>query len=86
MPDAPTQQPRPQLDRDPYDPMRSADLMLQTMYLWQAPMILGAVWWNHLMPGWPAHTAFGRHQVHHDAHAQLVVPEPIEQTGENLVA
>ena len=75
-PEAPGRQPDPA----PFD------LMLHTMYLWQAPMILGAAWWNHLMPGWPAHTAFGRHQVHHDAHAQLVVPEPIEETGENLVA
>ena len=79
-PESPAHGSGPEQDYAPFD------LMLQTLYLWQAPMILGAAWWNHLMPGWPAHTAFGRHQVHHDAHAQLVVPEPIEETGENLLA
>ena len=72
--------------RQAFDPLLPATLMLQAIWLWQMPLILGATWWNSLLPGCPSHTAFGRHETHHDEHHQLVVPGPLEDGGEHLVA
>lgn len=69
-----------------FDPIFPADMMLQALRVWQMPFVLGAAWWSNLMPGWSAQPLSGHHAVHHDPHAQLVVPEPLEETGENLVA
>ncbi|MFA6117916.1 MAG: hypothetical protein WC729_28285 [Sphingomonas sp.] len=56
--------------------------MLPVLRLWQFPLMCGTAWWNAsvdmLWPGDPE-----RSRCLGDSHAQLVVPEPIESTGEH---
>ena len=51
--------------------------------LWQLPAILPAAWWNMMAAAWlPGPTC---HEHGHTAHDQLIVPEPLEETGERAL-
>lgn len=50
--------------------------------LWQMPFLLFTSWWNMATGGcW----ATPHHPHPRDADAQLVIPEPIEETGEHAL-
>jgi len=55
--------------------------LLPMLRLSQLPLLWGTAWWNAGVGMlWPEDPARGR--CHRDTHAQLVVPAPIESTGE----
>jgi hypothetical protein len=62
-------------------------LMLESIRLWQAPMIAGTAWWNMMVQAWWPQVADCRRRAAGDERGQLIVPEPIAADGErNLVA
>ena len=74
---------------DPIVPAVPVEIARQAFELWQLPMIFCTAWWNEIMraywPQTPLERAASYHPVHHDPHAQLVVPEPIESEGEHAL-
>lgn len=60
----------------------ATDTVLATQRLWETPLMLNAFWWNTGVEAfWPDMPRL-HHAAHHDQHDQLVVPQPIEVTGE----
>ena len=76
---------------DPIPPpaIPPAALLFDAFQMWQMPMTLATGWWEEMMraylPPSPIELAAARHEIHHDPHAQLVVPEPIEAEGERAL-
>lgn len=50
---------------------------------WQSPAILFTAWWNVTAAAWLSAPAYHMHS--HSAHDQLVVPEPLEESGERAL-
>ncbi len=50
---------------------------------WQLPAILFTGWWNWTAPFWLPHAAHPLRS--HSAGHRLVVPEPLEETGERAL-
>lgn len=61
-----------------------AAAMLAVQQMWELPLMLYMSWWNAGLEAMCAHMP-PHHCVHHDEHAQLVVPEPIEADGEHAL-
>ena len=57
--------------------------MVQAEGFWQLPAILFTTWWNAMAAAWLPATV--SHVHGHSAHDQLVVPEPLEETGEHAL-
>lgn len=68
-----------------FDPIVPSGILLQMFRLWQLPVIAGTAWWNAMVDlCWPRPPA-GHHGACHEAHDQLVVPDPIEAEGEHAL-
>lgn len=71
---------------EPLGPLVPYEMMITWWELMQIPPILMTAWWRQLaqmmMPILPAHH---RHIALHEAHEQLVVPDPIEKDGEHAL-
>lgn len=63
------------------NPLTPAIWTVPMLRMWQLPLMLGTTWWNATVQMlWPQEREHVR--CHGDAHAQLVVTESIESTGE----
>ena len=67
------------------DPIFPVTATMQGLRIWQAWMIASTAWWNSVFELWSASTHVAGHVPHHDEHAQLVVPDPIEKEGEKAL-
>ncbi|EQB10838.1 MULTISPECIES: hypothetical protein [Sphingobium] len=53
--------------------------------LWEAPLTYYTLWWNACVDNFWPHMPQLHHRVYHEEHDQLVVPDPIEETGEHAL-
>lgn len=52
---------------------------------WDAPLTYYALWWNACVDSFWPHMPRFHHRLYHEEHDQLVVPDPIEETGEHAL-
>lgn len=65
-------------------PLR-AETALNVQQMWELPLTLYASWWNAGVEAFLPHMPHLQHGPHHEEHDQLVVPEPLEVTGEHAL-
>ena len=71
-------------DRDESGSAATDQAMVQTgEVLWQMPAMLFTAWWNAMAVAWPPRAA--RSPERRCGCDQLVVPEPLEETGEHAL-
>ncbi|AOH87052.1 hypothetical protein AWL63_22950 (plasmid) [Sphingomonas panacis] len=61
------------------------EAMLAACQLWAVPLTCYALWWNAAVDSFCPHMARCPHRLHHREHDQLIVPEPLEETGEHAL-
>lgn len=69
----------------PFDVSMTVQWMLAMQRLWEAPLTFHTLWWNAGVDSFWPHMPRLHHASHHQEHDQLVVPEPIEETGEHAL-
>jgi hypothetical protein len=52
---------------------------------WAMPLTFYTLWWNAAVDTFYPHMPRLPHPPHHQEHDQLVVPEPLEETGEHAL-
>ncbi len=72
----------PDPSQEPDDPRLDQAMSEAAGALWQLPVMAIAGWWGLMAAPWLP--AVPRHR-HSDPHEQLVVPEPLEETGEHAL-
>lgn len=68
-----------------YDFGFPANMLLETLRLWQLPFIISAGWWGSMADMIQPKAAVGPHPPFHEEHDQLVVPEPLETDDERCL-
>lgn len=51
--------------------------LLESMRIWQMPLLIGVAWWNALEAGWHRDPMPHHHADHRDEQDNLIVPESI---------
>jgi hypothetical protein len=72
-------------DRPGLSPIIPNGMMVVGWQMMQLPPILMAAWWHQMMQNCLIFMPHAHHHGFHEAHEQLVVPEPLEEDDEHAL-